>query len=89
VALDPDKTCKNIGRRIAELRQARGWTQEAFAVRLRATFQWISQVEGGRNLTIHSLVKIANALGADLRELLEPPHPSTRRRGPGRPKKLL
>lgn len=87
MATDPEELCKKIGLRIAELRQGRGWTQEAFAVRLRVTFQWISQVEGGRNLTVHSLVKLANALGVTLPELLEAPHPSSKRRGPGRPKR--
>lgn len=86
--IDPEKTCENIGRKVAELRLAQGWTQEVFAVRLRVTFQWVSQLEGGRNLTVHSLVKIANALGVPLAELLEAPRPSSRRRGPGRPKKL-
>jgi putative transcriptional regulator len=87
VALDPDKVSEGIGRRIAELRQRRGWTQEQFSVRLRSSFQWVSQIERGRNLTLHSLVKVANALKVSLAELLEPADPSVRRAGPGRPKK--
>ena len=32
--LDPDRAVNDVGRRIAELRRARGWTQATFAERL-------------------------------------------------------
>jgi transcriptional regulator with XRE-family HTH domain len=84
--LDPDRLCKNVGRRIAELRKARGLTQEQFSVELGTSFQWVSQLEGGRNMTLHSLARIANALGVGLEELLVPPKPSSRARRIGRPR---
>lgn len=64
-----------------------GLTQEQFAVRLRATFQWVSQVESGtRNMTIHSLVKVANALGIGIEVLFQVPEARPVLRG--RPSKL-
>jgi transcriptional regulator with XRE-family HTH domain len=71
--LDPDRVCRDVGRRIAELRKAQGLTQEQLSVHLGTSFQWVSQLEGGRNMTLHSLVRIANALGASLEELLSTP----------------
>jgi transcriptional regulator with XRE-family HTH domain len=84
--LDPDKLCKNVGRRIAELRKNRGLTQEQFSVDLGTSFQWVSQLEGGRNMTLHSLARVANALDVPLEELLVPPKPSSRPRALGRPR---
>jgi len=87
VALDPDKIAEQIGRRIAELRQGKGWSQVALADKLRATYQWISQLEAGQNLTVHSLVKVANAFKVPLDELLVTPDPSNKRRGPADPRR--
>jgi transcriptional regulator with XRE-family HTH domain len=87
VALDPDKIAKQIGRRIAELRLDRDWSQQELAVKLRATFQWVSQLEAGQNLTVHSMVKVANAFKVPLEEMFVSPDPANKRRGPGRPKK--
>lgn len=90
VALDPDKIAEQVGRRIAELRRQRGWSQQILADKVRGTFQWISQVESGQNLTIHTLAKVANAFQVTLAELLVPPDPDdplVNRAGRGRPKK--
>ena len=85
--LDPERVCKNVGRRIAELRKERGLTQEQFSVLLGTSFQWISQLEAGRNVTLHSLVRITNALHVPLEELLTAPKPSNRERRIGRPRR--
>lgn len=85
--LDPEIVAERIGRRIAELRQQKGWSQREFAELLRVTFQWVSQLEAGQNLTIYTLVKVANAFEVTLQDLLEPPHPKNQRAGRGRPKK--
>lgn len=84
--LDPDRVCTNVGRRIAELRKERGLTQEEFSVQLGTSFQWISQLEGGRNITLHSLARIANALRVPLEQLLESPKSPSRVRRVGRPR---
>jgi transcriptional regulator with XRE-family HTH domain len=85
-SLDPDRICRAVGRRIAELRQQKGLTQEEFSVLLGTSFQWVSQIEGGRNMTLHSLVRIANALKTPLEELFEAPDSITRS-ARGRPRK--
>lgn len=85
--LDPERVTKDLGRRIAELRREKGLTQEQFSVKLGVTFQWISQVEAGRNLTVYSLVKIANGLKVLLADLLASPKPESRTVRRGRPKK--
>lgn len=77
---------KHIGRRIAELRRARGFTQEQLAERLDVSVTYVQQVErGGRNLTVRSLAAFASATGAKVAELFEAPtEPAPR---PGRPRK--
>ncbi len=85
---DPEQVAQNIGRRIAELRQERGLTQEELAVKLKTTFQWVSQVESKtQNLTVFTLVKLANVLAVDPVELFLPVKPENRRVKLGRPKK--
>jgi transcriptional regulator with XRE-family HTH domain len=82
---DPDTLVRDIGRRVAELRRERGLTQQTLASKLRATMQWVQQIEYGANLTIHSLARVANALDIDLGALLVPPRPSSYVMQPGRP----
>jgi len=84
--LDPDRVCANVGRRIAELRKERSLTQEEFSVLLGTSFQWVSQLEGGRNITLHSLARIANALHVPLETLVETPSAPVRKRQVGRPR---
>jgi transcriptional regulator with XRE-family HTH domain len=86
--LDPERVCANVGRRIAELRKERGLTQEEFSVRLGTSFQWVSQLEGGRNITLHSLARIANALRVSLEELIALPKSPSRSRRVGRPRRI-
>lgn len=85
--LDPERVCKNVGRRIAELRKERGLTQEQLSVLLGTSFQWVSQLEAGRNVTLHSLARIANALRVTLAELLLAPTAPSRPRRLGRPRR--
>jgi transcriptional regulator with XRE-family HTH domain len=68
---DPERVVIDVGRRIAELRARAGLTQSAFARLLGGTLRYIQQLEGGeRNLTLHTLTKIGNALGVHPRALL-------------------
>ena len=83
--LDPEKVTVNVGRRVAELRRERKWTQANLAERINATFQYIARVEGGTNLTLYTLVKFANVFKVPLSALFEPPVDVL----PRRPRKTL
>lgn len=68
-AYDPDRVVKQLGKRIAELRRAQGLSQGGLATKIRSTPQWVSQLERGtRSPTLHTLVKIANALDVRLED---------------------
>ena len=84
--LEPDRVIVSIGRRVAELRRERKWTQANLAERINATFQYIARVEGGTNLTVYTLVKFANVFKVPLSALFETPADAPPRR-PGRPRK--
>lgn len=63
---------RQIGSRIVELRQRKGWAHKDFAEALNSTVQWVSLVETGRqNLTIHTLVRLAIKLSVAPRLLWE------------------
>jgi methanogenic corrinoid protein MtbC1/DNA-binding XRE family transcriptional regulator len=70
-----------LGRRVRELRNRRGWTQQSLAAATRLTRAYLVAVEGGKqNVTLDVVIRIANALGVPPDRLL-----SSQRAGPGRP----
>lgn len=82
--LDAERATADVGRRIAELRRQRGLTQERFAERLGIAANALQRIElGMQNLTIRSLVRLANGLGVPLASLFETP--VSRAVRPGRP----
>lgn len=85
--LDPTRVTRWVGLRVAERRHAAGWTQEVLAERLGVSVKYLQRIEAGtENLTIHSVVNLANELGISPSDLLRPvrrPPP----RKPGRPRK--
>src|SRR5262245_37667293 len=84
--LNYDQAARMVGRRIAEIRVDRNMTQRELATLTRTSKQWISEVEnGGVNLTLRSLVRLAEALQVSLLELWIPPKTPKARRG--RPRK--
>jgi len=86
VAVSADRLIHNVGRRLAELREARGLTQQALADQLGKTMRYIQAVEaGGENLTLRSIATFANALRASLSDVFE--LPASVRARPGRPRK--
>ncbi len=85
--INPEKLVNQVGRRIAELRREDGLTQEGFAAELGASVQWVSRVEAGANLTIHSLAKVANALQVGIADLFAEPGPEVKKTRRGRPRK--
>lgn len=89
--MDPPETpadvLRDVGRRIAELRAAQGWTQEQMAEALDVNLPYLQRIEGGReNLTVRSLARLAHVLGVRVGALFEAPTDRTVR-GPGRPRR--
>ena len=61
---------KRFGRRVRDLRKARGYSQEAFAHECSIHRTYMGDVERGeRNIALDNIVKIANALDMELSEL--------------------
>jgi transcriptional regulator with XRE-family HTH domain len=78
---------QDLGMKIAELRRARELTQAKLAELADISLSYVQSCEAGaQNLTIRSIVKLANILRCNPSELLEPPS-SRRLRRPGRPRK--
>lgn len=76
--MEPDTaaTLRNLGRRIAELRRARGLTQEKAAERLGMLAPNYARIEQGRlNVTIDTLMRVVRMLGDDvtIADLFVPP----------------
>lgn len=79
---DPDVVQRSVGRRIAELRAARGWTQEAFAQEAEVSVGYVRRLEAGdENLTLSSMVRLANLLEVAPIDLLKTPRSLLARRG--------
>jgi transcriptional regulator with XRE-family HTH domain len=77
----------DVGRRVAEIRRELGWTQAVLAEHLGVTVNYVKNVEAGKeNLTVRSLVRVANLVGVDVSALFEAPASRLARR-PGRPKR--
>ena len=59
-----DEALKTLGRRIAELRREKGFTQEALAEAMGVSRNHIADIElGARNTGVWSLLLICGALG--------------------------
>jgi transcriptional regulator with XRE-family HTH domain len=83
-----EEVTQNAGRRIAEVRRERGLTQLGLAPSVQTTVRWISRVENGEeNLTLATLVKLANALQVFVDDLLATPKTTPRKVGRGRPRR--
>jgi transcriptional regulator with XRE-family HTH domain len=84
---NPDQIVVGVGRRIAELRAERAWTQEEAAQRLNITLRHMKRLEAGHNMTIHTAARVAVAFGVAVGELFVPPK-SWEPRLRGRPKRV-
>ena len=84
-ATDLDQILRDVGRRVAEERIRREWTQEQFAEEMGFSLKFAQRIEAGReNLTIKTLASLAQHLGVDLVALFRKPR--TMKPKPGRPK---
>jgi transcriptional regulator with XRE-family HTH domain len=81
-----DATLLAVGRRLAELRQARHLTQEQVADALDVGTKYYQRIEGGtQNLTLGTMVRIARVLDVAVDSLLDAPRDLAVRSG--RPRK--
>lgn len=84
--VDVDTALFELGRRINELRAGAGLTQEALAERVAMDAKDVQRIEAGAvNVTFRTLVRLADALGCTLGELVAPP--TSREVKVGRPRK--
>ena len=62
---------RELGRRVRDLRQKAGWTQEQLAKATRLTRAYIVAVEGGKqNVSMDVVIRVANGLGVAPDQLL-------------------
>ncbi len=68
---DRTKEAIALGRRVAQLRKERGWTQEALAERAEMNWLQVGHVErGASDPKLSTIVKLAKALRVPAAELL-------------------
>jgi len=77
---NPNAAVRRVGKRIAEVRRAKGITQDEMAERLRCATKNYQRIEYGQNVTIKTLTRIANLLGVTVTDLVPPPPPPRRRK---------
>ncbi len=66
----PGQLRKQLGRRIRQLRQARGWTQQELAERAALDYKYLGAVERSeRNITIDNVEKIADGFDIEAHQL--------------------
>jgi transcriptional regulator with XRE-family HTH domain len=71
---DPDQLIKDVGRRIAELREVRGLSQSELARKLGISPGNLYRIEQGQqNLTLRTMAKLASTLGVRTVDLFEGP----------------
>lgn len=77
---------RDLGLRLREVRRERGLSQADAAKRVGMTLDNYVKIERGRrNVTLHTVTRLAVALGVDVPELFRPP--LDRNPKPGRPRK--
>lgn len=73
-----DSVIRDLGLRVAELRKRAGLTQEGLAEILGVSIKYVQRIESGSNLTVRSLVKLAQTLSVEPGALLTRPRSRTR-----------
>ncbi|WBV58819.1 helix-turn-helix transcriptional regulator [Chryseobacterium daecheongense] len=67
-----DTLKKELGKRIIELREQKGWSQADLARACNKDRQAIEKLENGKvNPTLYTLLEVANALEVSLSELVD------------------
>jgi transcriptional regulator with XRE-family HTH domain len=65
-----EKAYRAIGLKIRQLREAKGWTLERAEGEGGITWQQLQKIESGRNITIRTLIRLADMLRVHPSELL-------------------
>ena len=66
------KAAKTFGRRLRQLRQERGWSQEELSTRADISKNYIGEIERGENnISIHYIARLAAALSVTLGEMFQ------------------
>jgi transcriptional regulator with XRE-family HTH domain len=68
---DPHKVSKALGLRVRELRNKKGWTLEECEEHGWLNWRHLQAIESGKNITIHTLVNLANLFGVSPSTILE------------------
>ncbi len=64
------KAAKSFGRRLRQLRQERGWSQEELSTRADISKNYIGEIERGENnVSIHYIARLAAALSVTMEEI--------------------
>ena len=61
---------ENLGRRIREERLKKGLTQEQLAEKVDISLNFMSLIENGKNMSVQTLINLANALDVSIDYLL-------------------
>ena len=67
---DPQAFVVRVTEQIAEVRRAQGLTQSELAELLGTNLRNLQRIEAGQNLTLHTLARIAQALGTEPEEIV-------------------
>lgn len=67
---NPKKFSKAVGLKIRQMRMERGWTLEKTEEYGWPNWTHLQRIESGKNITLHTLVNIANLFGVEPSELL-------------------
>jgi transcriptional regulator with XRE-family HTH domain len=68
---NPKKVCKELGLKVRHMREERGWTLEKCEELGWPDWTHLQKIEAGKNITIHTLVNLANLFGISPSEILE------------------
>lgn len=68
---NPEKFSIALGLRIRELRYSKGWTLEECEEHGWSNWRHLQSIEAGKNITVHTLVNLANLFGVHPAVLLE------------------
>jgi transcriptional regulator with XRE-family HTH domain len=78
----PEQVRKDLGRRVSEIRRAKGLTQAQLAETSNVSTPYLARVEAGReNLTLDSVTRLANLLEVPVLHLFLPPADRSVRKG--------